>query len=108
MTTDTTLEEMFTTVLDEVETAHLVAFDRCHKIYLAMDEIEAKWFRDSNYTVFQGSPMEMYLEVIKWWNESCGLRFIQSVTHNETNRNAGYKNLVPQGAGDNYEEEETK
>jgi hypothetical protein len=40
-----TLDELFEPVADAVENAILVAFDGCHKIYVAMDEEQADWFR---------------------------------------------------------------
>lgn len=98
-----TLSELFEDVKDATEKAHLVAFDGCHKIYLAMDEIEAKWFEESDYTIKKGSPSEMYRTALAWYDESCGLRFINAVEHNEENPNAGYTALVPQGASDEVE-----
>lgn len=107
-----TLSEMFEDVREATEKAHLIAFDGCHKIYLAMDVVEAKWFRE-NYNgtdcddrTFQGSPKEMYDMIVKWYDESCGLRFINAVEHNEENPNAGYTQLVPQGASDEVEVDE--
>ena len=84
-----------------------MAFDGCHKIYLAMDEVEAKWFAenyngvhcDGNQT-FRGTPEEMLAMVEEWYNESCALKFVQAVSHNEENPNAGYISLVDQGLED--------
>lgn len=98
-----TLSELFEDVKEATEKAHLVAFDGCHKIYLAMDAIEAKWFEESDYTIVKGSPSEMYRTAIKWYDESCGLRFINAVEHNEFEPNLGYTALVPQGASDEVE-----
>jgi hypothetical protein len=106
MKTKVTLDEMFDDVREACNSAHLVAFDGCHKIYLAMDETQAQWFRDHyNGTScddrnFTGSAEEMYELVVKWYEESCPLRFINSVETNEENPNLGYTNLVPQGAED--------
>lgn len=114
------IPSLFVPVADAIVDAHLVAFDGCHKIYLAMDEIEAEWFRQ-NYNgvhcsdrTFEGSPEEMLTTVLGWWNESCALRFVNAVHHNEADPNAGFIALIPQGAeGDDedwddedYEDEE--
>ena len=40
-----TIEELFEDVAVAMESAKLVAFDGCHKIYLAMDEGQVDWFK---------------------------------------------------------------
>jgi len=99
-----TLGEMFKDVREACSSAHLVAFDGCHKIYLAMDELEATSFLNSNYQIFRSSQDEMFDKVKEWYEESCGLRFISSVETNIANPNDGYTQLVPQGASDEEEE----
>ena len=108
----TTMEDHWSDVREATHSAILIAFDGCHKIYLAMDETEAKWFRD-NYNgencddrTFAGSAEEMYEQLIKWYDESCPLKFINAVTHNEENPNAGYDPIIPQGAEDDSREDE--
>ena len=98
-----TLDELFAPVADAVEDALLIAFDGCHKIYLAMDEEQAYWFR-TNYNgtsctdrTFTGTPKEMLNTLLAWWDESCGLKFINAVTTDHENPNAGYKSLIGQG-----------
>ena len=44
--------------------------------------------------------------VRKWWDESCGLRFISAVETNEEDPNAGFTTLIPQGAGEEEVEED--
>lgn len=78
----TTSSFIFEKVYQIIEDAHLIAFDGCHKIYLAMDESQADWFRDSGslYSTAQGgSPDELIATLSQWWNQSCGLRFISAV-----------------------------
>ena len=41
----TDMDDYWNDVEVAMEYAHLVAFDGCHKIYLAMDEEQAEWFR---------------------------------------------------------------
>ena len=97
-------------VFDQCETACLVAWDGCHKIYLAMDEVQDNWFRvyygnpgrdtidgepDERFTFF-GEPEEMFNKVKQWWDMSCGLRFISAVYTNQAMGCAGYVHLIPQ------------
>lgn len=112
MKTKVTLSEMFEEVREACDSAHLIAFDGCHKIYLAMDNDSAQWFRN-NYNGtscddrnFTGSPQEMYDMIVKWYEQSCGLRFIHAVETDEENPNNGYTNLVPQFAEEYFSDEE--
>jgi hypothetical protein len=111
-----TLDELFDRVETAVEDAILVAFDGCHKIYVAMDEEQADWFRQ-NYNgtsctdrTFTGTPEEMFATLKVWWDESCGLKFINAVTTDHENPNAGYASLIGQGDWcedeDEYDEDE--
>ena len=101
-------------VEEALENAHLIAFDGCHKIYVAMDETEAEWFRN-NYNgtncddrIYEGTEHAMLLKLQEWWRESCPLRFIQAVQHNEEDPNEGYTALIPQGADEEEYEEENE
>ena len=102
----TTMEDYWSDVEDAVDDALLIAFDGCHKIYLAMDEEQVEWFRahyngrDCDDLNFTGTPQEMLAKLKQWWDDSCGLRFISAVWTNEKNPNAGFKTLIPQGASD--------
>jgi hypothetical protein len=106
-------DNLFSKVETAAEEAYLVAWDGCHKIYLAMDTIEAAWFR-ANYKHWeQGTPEQMIDAVVSWWDQSCPLRFVQSVSNNADDPNLGFETLIPQGGGDivgdeddEYEEEE--
>jgi hypothetical protein len=46
---------------------------------------------------FEGTPEEMLNLLVTWWDESCGLKFINAVTTNHENPNAGYTSLIGQG-----------
>ena len=108
-----TMEDYWLVVEDALQSADLIAFDGCHKIYLAMDVEQARWFR-SEYTEsvcetscnFTGSTQEMLQKIKHWWNDSCPLRFISAVETNEENPNAGFTDLIPQGAFDGNEDED--
>lgn len=112
-THETTMEEYWGDVEDTLQSAELIAFDGCHKIYLAMDAEQAEWFR-KNYNEkecstscnFTGSTQEMLTKIKHWWNDSCPLRFIQSVETNHEDPNAGFRNIIPQGAGEDWYDDE--
>ena len=104
-----TLDELFDRVETAVEDAILVAFDGCHKIYVAMDEEQADWFRKnynssncSTHLNFTGTPNEMLATLKVWWDESCSLKFIQSVTTDYDDPNAGFVNLISQDDVSDY------
>jgi len=99
---------MFLDVRDACQEAHLIAFDGCHKIYLAMDDEQAEWFRENYEHVFTGSADEMYNTLVSWYDSSCWLRFIQAVETNAVDPNEGYTNLIPQGADWEDEDEEVQ
>ena len=108
----TTMEDHWSDVREATYSAYLIAFDGCHKIYLAMDETQASWFR-KNYNgaecddlTFEGTAEDMLELLENWYENSCSLKFIQSVTTNEEDPNAGFKNLIPQGAEDDAREDE--
>ena len=103
--------ELFDKVEEYIVNAELVAFDGCHKIYLAMDEIEAEWFRN-NYNgvhcddrTFEGTAEQMLMTVLDWWENSCFLRFISAVYHNEDDPNAGFVSLIGQFEDEDDEDE---
>lgn len=100
------IDEGMTAVRDWMEDAVLIAFDECHKMYLAMDAQEAQFFRENYPRTLQDTPAKMYEELMEWWDESCPLRFIQAVYHNESDPNAGFINLIDQCARWDDEEDE--
>ncbi len=99
----TKLDDLFIRVADEMRFAKLVAWDGCHKIYLAMDETEAEWFQSEYEYVFRGTAEQMTEMVREWYEKSCGLRFVQAVHHTPHDPNEGYISIISQF--DDYEEE---
>lgn len=91
----------FEAVENAVKDAKLVAFDGCHKIYVAMDSKSAKELKGNGYTVLKDDPSTMLKAVIKWYKESCGLRFVQGMSHN-----LGFVDLIPQFERDDEDEDE--
>ena len=102
------LAEGWEAVEEYLNEAVLIAFDSCHKIYLAMDQEEAQFFRE-NYqplVVENYSPSELLKTIHGWWDESCSLRFVNAVWHNEDDPNDGFVTLISQMADENENDED--
>jgi len=94
-----TKDQRWSDVEDAIYDAHLIAFDGCHKIYLAMDEKQAQEFKSLNYEILTAAelaPEEMMEQVIKWYKASCFLKFISSVSTTADGENE-FNSLIPQG-----------
>lgn len=102
-----TMTDYWESVEEAVKTARLIAWDTCHKIYLAMDEEQEAWFVE-NYSpdIFRGTPEEMLTTLRSWYEQSCPLKFIDSVETNHENQNYGFESLIPQGAEDDWDDED--
>ncbi|MGE7840733.1 hypothetical protein ACQKNX_08070 [Lysinibacillus sp. NPDC093712] len=59
-------------------TSTLLAYDRCHKIYLLESENDRNEAIDTGYEIIGIDQLE------KVWNNSCGLRFICNWTTTTT------------------------
>ena len=94
-------------VYERIGEAEGIAWDTCHKIYLLMDSEQVELMRGYGYdlliTATQMSTDEMFEVVEDWYESSCSLRFIQAVSTNHINPNAGFESLVDQF--EDYEEE---
>lgn len=81
--------------------AKAIAWDTCHKIYVLMDNEQVDLMReygyDELYTSNELNSVEMADQVMDWYNESCGLRFVTAVHTNHENPNAGYIDIISQG-----------
>jgi len=70
-----------------------------------MDSEQVELMRSYGYdpliTNEEMNPDDMFDEVREWYRDSCGLRFIQAVSTNHINPNAGFETLVSQ-----FDEEE--
>jgi len=102
-TIDTMTSDLFSRVRDNIINTIVVAWDGCHKIYMAMDDEQAEWFRDKYPYVVDADCETMLATLARWWEESCGLRFIQAVHTNHDNPNAGYQTMISQ-----FEDEENE
>lgn len=95
-------------VQDALTDAKGIAFDTCHKIYVLMDDKQMELMKSYGYgdendpdTLVYASQMsaeEMFATVKEWYEDSCGLRFVQSVTTVDGNPNEGFADLIAQGA----------
>jgi hypothetical protein len=77
--------------------AKAIAFDDCHKIYLAMDEEQVELFKAYGYKVFMTDNVAVLEVLHEWWADSCGLRFISAVSTVEGDPNKGFVDLIAQG-----------
>ena len=108
-----TLTEVFDTLVKEkVSEAKAIAFDTCHKIYLLMDNEQVELMRGYGYdpliTKEDATPDVMLATLQEWYEDSCGLRFIEAVSTNHENPNAGFETLIGQGDfAEDEEDEET-
>ena len=105
-----TLTEVFdTSVKEKVKDAKAIAFDTCHKIYILMDNEQVELMRGYGYdpliTAEQTTPDEMLATLQEWYEDSCGLRFIEAVKTNHEDPNAGFETLIGQGDFDDEEDE---
>ena len=100
---NTTTPPLFDKVASVIGEAHLVAFDGCHKIYVALDSMEADWFREKYEIIVDGTPDEMLAAVIRWYDESCFLKFVSGVRYNPDDPNAGFIPLIRQGEEEDWD-----
>lgn len=106
MTTTVDIPEVLTPVLDHIDDAYLIAWDGCHKIYLALDQTEADWFAENYEQIVRADSDVMMATIVKWWEDSCFLRFVSGVRHNADNPNEGFVQIVEQFAEDDDDEED--
>jgi hypothetical protein len=85
--------------------AEAIAWDNCHKIYILMDSEQVDLMRGYGYdpliTNKDMNPDDMFGLVQERYEDSCSLRFIDAVSTNHINPNAGFETLVSQ-----FDEEE--
>ena len=93
-----TMDELWENVDFTLRLCKCIAWDGCHKIYLAMDETEQQFFVEQYPHVVHGDFNALRKTIREWWNASCSLRFVQAVSNNEENPNAGFVSLIEQFA----------
>jgi hypothetical protein len=89
-------------IKERVSEAKAIAWDTCHKIYVLMDDEQVELMREYQYdpliTNVEATPEEMLATLEEWFEDSCGLRFIQAVSTNHKNPNDGFEQLIEQGS----------
>ena len=89
----------FVEIEERVDEIVALAWDGCHKIYLALDQQEAESFRRLGYGddstsefLWAGtlSTTEILDVVQQWYFESCGLVFINTV------KGGNFEDIIPQ------------
>jgi hypothetical protein len=99
----------FDLVKERVVDAKAIAWDTCHKIYVLMDDEQVELMRGYEYdpliTKEQATPEEMFATLQEWYEDSCGLRFIQAVNTHPVDPNLGFESLIEQGWFENENEE---
>ncbi len=85
MLKDAQLDELY----EHAVTAEGIAWDGCHKIYVIMDSGEMAKMRELEYNHLVPcdglTPYEVVDKVLEWYEDSCGLRFVEAVsTQDET------------------------
>ena len=101
MTDELTFKQPFLDNIDAaLNDAVSITFDGCHKIYIALDAKTHNGFVGYGYDMI---PVEDKTDAIdlllQWWNVSCGLRFINAVSNDDT-----FHGLIEQFEYDNEQE----
>jgi hypothetical protein len=81
-------------------TAKGIAWDKCHKIYVLMDNEQMTLMNEYEYdpliTSDEMTTEQMLDTLWRWYEDSCELRFIEAVYTNVEDPNAGFVSVVPQ------------
>lgn len=89
------MKDKWQQVSERVANAHAIAWDNCHKIYVLMDSEQVKLMREYGYdpliTKDQATADSMLNTLKKWYENSCGLRFIEAVS-----TATGFESLIEQ------------
>jgi hypothetical protein len=89
-----------TLVQERLLDAKAIAWDTCHKIYILMDDEQVDLMRQYEYapivTSDEATPQQMMNLLEEWYGDSCDLRFIDAVTTNHEDPNAGFETVVAQ------------
>lgn len=98
----------FEKVEEVLPNAKGIAWDTCHKIYILMDDEQMRLMEQYEYDPLiyakDTTPDAMLGKLMEWYDESCGLRFIDAVTTNPEDPNKGFQTLI--GQFEDYEEDE--
>lgn len=93
-------------------TASSIAFDGCHKIYILLDEAQTDLMTSHGYGEGDshhlpvGDVGEALDTLTDWYQDSCDLRFIQSVRTVEGDPNDGFRSIISQFEDEDDEDRE--
>lgn len=92
-------KEQWSIIAQTLRQTTALTWDGCHKIYLVLDEQMREKMIGWGYGMVEvGDDTDGALETLqRWYDDSCGLRFIESVRTVEGDPNDGFVALVPQG-----------
>jgi hypothetical protein len=97
-------------VEEALQTARGIAWDTCHKIYVLMDDEQMAQMVEYEYDPLiyadTTTPAEMLDEIIRWYEDSCALRFVEAVTTNPADPNLGFVSLISQFEDEEDEDED--
>ena len=93
-------DEKIQLIKDYTAEARGIAFDGCHKIYILMDNYQVELMREYGYdpliSADEMNHLDMTDKVIRWYEDSCGLRFITAVSTNKDDRTDGFESIIEQ------------
>lgn len=76
--------------IEYTETAHSIAWDGCHKIYILQDQEQTDKMRDYGYDYLWDKSMmdadSMANTIAQWYTQSCPLRLVDSVSTGDYNQ----------------------
>lgn len=98
-------------IKDFLRSAPAIAFDGCHKIYIALDDQQVRRFEDYGYNedissmiyAHDASREDMLAKLVEWYDNSCSLRFIEAVRTVRGDPNDGFISVISQFEGDEDE-----
>lgn len=104
-----TVEDYLYEIESEVSEADSACFDGCHKIYIMKDPLGTAQMREYEYEhivpITKENQSEVVKTIIDWFNDSCGLKFINAV-ENDGRENEHYITVIGQFDLDEDEEDE--
>jgi len=104
-------DDIWGEVSEALQDAKAIAFDGCHKIYVALDHGQVDEFLKFGYGYDEGShlvhsisstPEDLLATLKSWYADSCPLRFIQAVESGFEDPNKGFTDLISQGYEDEF------
>ena len=87
-------------IADTLDTAVGIAWDGCHKIYVLEEDPQFDMMDEYGYDpllrVDAIGKTEALATLRRWWDESCGLRFISAIRTVAGDPNDGFTDLIAQ------------